>query len=118
MCIIIHKPEGKRIPRNIIERAKVINPHGFGVTYLDSGKTRRTLDYTSVNRILNTNRPIVAHFRFATVGAVDINNVHPFSVDNRTVIYSNGTVDGYGSDTQSDVADIADNVLPKIQPNQ
>lgn len=118
MCIIIHKPEGKRIPHEIIQRAKAINPHGFGVTYLDNGRTRRTLDYTGVNRILNTNRPLVAHFRFATVGAVDINNVHPFSVDNRTVIYSNGTVSGYGSDHKSDIAEIADEVLPRMQPHQ
>ena len=39
MCLIIHKPEGAKIPSDIIERAKLINPHGFGVTYLDNGKT-------------------------------------------------------------------------------
>ena len=39
MCLIIHKPKGAKIPSDIIERAKLINPHGFGITFLDNGKT-------------------------------------------------------------------------------
>lgn len=114
MCLIIHKPKGKKIPPAIIERAKLINPHGFGITYLDNGKTRKLFDYTLVNKLLATPRPIVAHFRFATVGTIDTNNIHPFHIDEKTVIYSNGTVKGYGTKTTSDIAHIADRVLPKM----
>lgn len=114
MCLIIHKPKGKKIPPAIIERAKLINPHGFGITYLDTGRTRKLFDYGLVNKLLATPRPIVAHFRFATVGTIDTNNIHPFHIDNSTVIYSNGTVRGYGTKTKSDIAQIADDILPKI----
>lgn len=114
MCLIIHKPQGKRIPQDIIERAKFINPHGFGITYLDNGKTRKLLSYNNVDAILQTSRPYVCHFRFATVGDIGTNNIHPFNVDKDTVIYSNGTVQGYGSKTKSDIAHIADSVLPKL----
>ena len=116
MCLIIHKPKNKTIPADIIRRAMAVNPHGFGITYLDTGKTRKLFDYKGVERILNTERAIVAHFRFATIGTIDSNNIHPFSIDSRTVIYSNGTVDGYGTRTKSDIAHIADNVLSKLSP--
>ena len=114
MCLIIHKPKGKRIPADIVQRAKLINPHGFGITYLDTGETRKLFKYDLVDKILATPRPIVAHFRFATVGTIDANNIHPFHIDKDTVIFSNGTVAGYGTKTTSDIAHIADRVLPKM----
>lgn len=114
MCLIIHKPKGKRIPTDIIQRAKVINPHGFGVTYLDNGKTRKLFSYANIDHILATSRPLVAHFRFATVGTIDTDNIHPFHIDKNTVIFSNGTVAGYGTKTKSDIAHIADRVLPRM----
>lgn len=114
MCLIIHKPKGKRIPADIVQRAKLINPHGFGITYLDTGETRKLFKYDLVDKILATPRPIVAHFRFATVGTIDTNNIHPFHIDKDTVIFSNGTVAGYGTKTTSDIAHIADRVLPKM----
>lgn len=115
MCLIIHKPKGKRIPRDIISKAKFINPHGFGITYLDSGKTYRTLSYKRVHALVNTDREIVCHFRLATVGKINISNVHPFHINDNHVIYSNGTVKGYGSTHDSDIAYIAKNVLPKLR---
>tara|TARA_R110002153_G_scaffold72533_5_gene189695 strand:+ start:172 stop:1041 length:870 start_codon:yes stop_codon:yes gene_type:complete len=114
MCLIIHKPKGQRIPVDIIQRAKLVNPHGFGITYLDTGETRKLFKYDLVDKILATPRPIVAHFRFATVGTIDTNNIHPFHIDKDTVIFSNGTVEGYGTKTTSDIAHIADRVLPKM----
>ena len=63
MCLIIHKPKNKRIPTRILEKAKIVNPHGFGITYLDDGKTLRSLSYKSVNKLVDTDRPIVCHFQ-------------------------------------------------------
>jgi gamma-glutamylcyclotransferase (GGCT)/AIG2-like uncharacterized protein YtfP len=114
MCLIIHKPKGKRIPADIIQRAKYINPHGFGITYLDSGKTRKMTSYGNIDRVLSTPRPLVCHFRYATVGAIDTNNIHPFNVKGGTLIYSNGTVSGFGDRVRSDIACIADDVLPRL----
>ena len=113
MCLIIHKPQGKRIPQEYINNAKRINPHGFGYTYLDTGETSRTLSYTEVDKILDTDRPLVAHFRYATVGLVNKQNVHPFPITNapRYEIYSNGTIDGYGNITCSDIRFVAERIL-------
>ena len=115
MCLIIHKPYKKRIPSDILDRAKKINPHGFGITYLDNGQTKRKLTYNGIDKMLETDRPLVCHFRYATVGKINLNNVHPFNVNNRTVIYSNGTVDGFGNGHESDIAHIAKRVLPKLR---
>ena len=115
MCLIIHKPYKKRIPSDILDRAKRINPHGFGITYLDNGHTKRRLSYKGIDQMLKTDRPLVCHFRLATVGKVNVGNVHPFNVNSRTVIYSNGTVDGFGNGHESDIAHIAKRVLPKLR---
>jgi len=118
MCLIIHKPKGKKIPQEIINRAKLVNPHGFGITWLDDGKTERTTDYnsTTVRTLSTTTRPLVCHFRYATVGKIDRNNVHPFPINGTDeVIYSNGTVQGFGTKTQSDISCIAEDVLSKLE---
>jgi gamma-glutamylaminecyclotransferase len=114
MCLIIHKPKGKKIPSDVIERAKLVNPHGFGITYLDSGKTWKTEDYSKVVKAVDTVRPLVCHFRYATVGSIDLDNVHPFPINESHLIYSNGTVEGFGTKTKSDIAYIASSVLPKL----
>lgn len=117
MCLIIHKPKGRRIPTEYINNAKRINPHGFGYTYLDTGETNRTLSYAQVHKILDTDRPLVAHFRYATVGLVNKQNVHPFAITNapRYEIYSNGTIDGYGNITCSDIRFVAERVLGNMK---
>ena len=65
--------------------------------------------------MINTARPLVAHFRFATVGKIDKNNIHPFKIlGHDKVIYSNGTVHGFGTKTRSDINCIASDVLSKV----
>jgi len=120
MCLIIHKPKNKRIPAEYIRNAMQLNPHGFGITWLDNGETERTLDYANIERLLDTDRPYVCHFRFATVGKVNKPNCHPFEITNapRYVIYSNGTVDGYGNVHCSDIRMIADKVLGTMHRNK
>tara|TARA_R110002074_G_scaffold86269_2_gene190575 strand:+ start:357 stop:1217 length:861 start_codon:yes stop_codon:yes gene_type:complete len=114
MCLIIHKPAGKKIPADIIKRAKLVNPHGFGITYLDDGFTFKTMDYGKVAKAIDTDRALVCHFRYATVGNIDLNNAHPFNVGDSHVIYSNGTVEGFGNKTTSDIAHIAKDILPRL----
>ena len=117
MCLIIHKPKNKRIPSDILRRAKEINPHGFGLTYLDNGKTQRSMNYKRVNALVDTDRPLVCHFRFATVGVINASNCHPFKIGDKHLIYSNGTVKGFGNDKQSDIACIANDVLSYVSPD-
>ena len=48
------------------------------------------------------------------MGSIDLNNVHPFRVGDSDLIYSNGTVDGFGTKTKSDIAHIASEILPRL----
>ncbi len=63
MCLIIHKPYKKRIPSDVLHRAKEINPHGFGVTYLDNGQTKRKLSYKGIDKMLNLLRRLIEAMR-------------------------------------------------------
>jgi len=113
MCLIIHKPKNKRIPREYLANAMRINPHGFGMTNITKDEVVRTLNYKNVERLVDTDDELVCHFRYATVGKVNESNIHPFDITNapRYHIYSNGTIDGYGNVSCSDIRMVADKVL-------
>ena len=66
MCVIIIKQKQNKIAMQTLENASLVNPHGLGVTWLDTFKT----DYldSSEYAVLNTERPFIAHFRYATIG--------------------------------------------------
>jgi gamma-glutamylaminecyclotransferase len=115
MCLIIHKPKGTKVPLEILETAASKNPDGYGITYLDSFATHRGMTCNSLKYLARTKRPYVLHFRFATVGSVSLDNCHPFDVkSNHYLLYSNGTVHGYGDATRSDTQEIAEDVLSKL----
>lgn len=107
MCVIIIKQKQNRIPEQTLENASIVNPHGLGVTWLDTFKT----DYfkSSEYDVLNTTRPFIAHFRYATIGKVCKENTHPFpcGVNSDELFMMNGTVKGYGDKNMTDTQDIA-----------
>ncbi|MDR1562272.1 MAG: class II glutamine amidotransferase [Dysgonamonadaceae bacterium] len=83
MCVIIVKEAGIKLPsENMLRKAAVYNPHGFGFC-----TKRRLFKTLSIERFLNevgkveTNEPCVLHFRFATQGSVKTSNSHPFKQD-------------------------------------
>jgi hypothetical protein len=80
MCVIIIKPAGIEMPeKNILQRAAIFNPHGFGLC------TKERL-YKTVNENLflretskiRKNEAAILHFRLATTGSVKAANCHPF----------------------------------------
>lgn len=118
MCIIIHKERTKtRIPELIIDNAEQINPDGFGIVFLDDGELVKTTDYTLARKLIESKRPYLAHYRFATVGKVNKDNCHPFPIPNSDdVLFSNGTVP-LGSRTKTDtecVAEILEGECPEV----
>lgn len=60
--------------------------------------------------VLNTERPFIAHFRYATVGAVNQENTHPFRCGNNRNewLMQNGTITGLGNAKKSDTRVLAD----------
>lgn len=108
MCLIIYKKNASiKIPVSIIEQTALENRDGFGVTYLDTLQTYRTMDYKRAAEMLQVERPLIAHYRYATRGSVGKNMCHPFRFD-KGWLYSNGTVDGLGSSTVCDTQVVAD----------
>ena len=69
MCIIIVKSKDKQVSPEILKNSSRINPHGLGVIFLDTNEVKY---YQSKDwKVLDTNRPYIAHFRLATKGKVN-----------------------------------------------
>jgi gamma-glutamylaminecyclotransferase len=54
--------------------------------------------------VLHTDRPFIAHFRYATIGMVNKSNTHPFLCGNNTdeLLMMNGTIRGLGNEKMCD----------------
>lgn len=100
MCIIAIQPNGTNIPKNILRNCWDSNNDGAGIMYCDNGKIIVHRELTSFNKFfelkrnadkLNTN--IVMHFRIATSGGINNNNIHPFKVNDNLYFCHNGILD-------------------------
>lgn len=97
MCVIIIKQQGKKVSREIAKTSARINPHGLGVIWLDTFEItyHKSKDY----KVLDTDRPFIAHFRYATIGAIGKENTHPFMCgkNKHELLMMNGTIKGLGN---------------------
>ncbi len=108
MCLIIYKPKANQtIPQKYIDNAMLINQDGFGITFLDDGETIKTADYQRAESLLHMPRPYVAHFRYATQGAINEENMHPAPFS-KGWLFSNGTVPTLGTKKKSDTRVVAE----------
>ena len=110
MCVIIIKQKGKKLPAEIAKTSARINPHGLGVIWLDTFEVEY---YKSKNyNVLLTERPFIAHFRYATVGAINKENTHPFRCGNNKQewLMMNGTIRGMGNVQKSDSKVLAESL--------
>ena len=123
MCVIIYNPKAKKIEKAILQNSARLNPDGAGVYWLDSKK----LEYfpSSEFKKLHKARPFIAHFRFATVGAVTDNNRQPVEFDNSInpsshsrnyLFFHNGTIPYLGNEKESDSVCMAKDVLSYTSP--
>lgn len=107
MCVIIDLPANKAIDKAMLAQACDINPDGYGVAWVDKGavhvkRSVKNNDPKEVGSLLDrlkSHRRIV-HLRYSTVGAVNLENNHPFVVlENRRgpqmVMFHNGTLSDY-----------------------
>lgn len=102
MCIIIIKQKDKKISRETLKTSAKINPHGLGIIWLDTFEIsyHKSKEYLK----LYTERPFIAHFRYATIGKVNKENTHPFQCGNNKDEYlmMNGTIRGLGNENECD----------------
>lgn len=102
MCIIIIKQLGLTVTDATLKKASIVNPDGLGIVWLDTFET--TYHKSKEYMVLSTERPYIAHFRYATVGAIGLSNTHPFVCGRNTNEYlmMNGTIRGLGNHTDCD----------------
>jgi gamma-glutamylcyclotransferase (GGCT)/AIG2-like uncharacterized protein YtfP len=107
MCIIIVKQDGKAVPTEVIKTSSRMNPHGLGVVWLDTFEV--TYHKSNEYKHLITDRPFIAHFRYATVGKVGKENTHPFVCGNskHELLMMNGTIYSLGNENECDTKVLA-----------
>lgn len=98
MCVIIIKQKNNVMPTEVAKNSARINPHGLGIIWLDTFEV--TYHKSKEYKQLITERPFIAHFRYATVGAINKENTHPFVCGRNTdeMLMMNGTIKGLGND--------------------
>ncbi len=97
MCVIIIKQKQNKIDENILRSSARINPDGLGIVWLDTYEV--SYHESKEWKQLETTRPFIAHFRYATVGAVNKSNTHPFVCGQQKdeLLMMNGTIKGLGN---------------------
>lgn len=95
------------MPREVAKTSARINPHGLGVVWLDTFEV--TYHKSSEYNVIVTDRPFIAHFRYATIGKICKENTHPFvcGVNKDELLMMNGTIKGYGNSRMTDTQDLA-----------
>jgi predicted glutamine amidotransferase len=134
MCIIFHSKNKKSLPKLLeLEAMYYNNPDGMGLA-IRFGKRWEILkglvdasDLKYLHKDLQSANEIVGHFRFATHGEISDENCHPFAVSECAVIASkcesielgvlfhNGVIQGFGSETLSDTLHFTTSVLARCK---
>ena len=135
MCLIAHRPVGKRgrganIPTDVIDFNLKSNPHGFGIawrdpelglTYSKFGKDQGS-QFRALLKSIDSNKKIeyVAHWRWATQGAICADMSHPFEyVDpagERVLLFHNGVITIDSLPGESDTAAFVRKIASKMPP--
>jgi len=91
------------------------NPHGAGILFHDRGgrvvcsKGLMTLEDTiTAIESIDRNRKIAVHLRFATHGAINPSNTHPFPVGRGAFLMHNGILSAFGRHGDAGLSDSAD----------
>jgi hypothetical protein len=99
MCLIIHKPAGVAVPRQLLQSAAERNYDGFGLMgFGDGGRLRITRRATtqlwellSLYEDYATDECVI-HLRRTTRGLSDSENTHPFRITDQIFMVHNGTL--------------------------
>lgn len=126
MCIIIAKPKNKTIPLEHLKQSANANPDGGGVMWIDDKNEIRIIKHlTSVSKLLDglhdrqkdwQERDVIFHFRIGTSGETNIENVHPFYVNDTLAFCHNGVLSDYSfrDSKYSDTIHFNEKILKKL----
>ena len=113
MCIAIVKPKDKTISKETLQTCFENNPDGAGFAYV---KDKRIIIYKAMdfNKFYEeyssheNESNMLIHFRIATHGGVNLDNTHPFKLNDRMVLIHNGVISGYGEKKEGGLSDTRD----------
>lgn len=115
MCLIIHKPAGRKVPSDVLSSAMLLNRDGVGIMYAEDGRIiiERSLSASLLTKRLPQlkAREVIVHFRMRTHGSIDLDNTHPFEVTDGVAMVHNGILSDYGDEKVSDTRDFNAGVL-------
>lgn len=122
MCIIIAKPAGIKLDRELYEQCFLRNGDGGGISYSDGHQLivdKGFFNFDSMYEAIKENeqREMLIHFRIQTHGTVSIDNCHPFYTASTLVpryefaIAHNGTLSWPASNGKSDTHCFVEAVL-------
>ena len=128
MCVIVHQPKGKTISKDDAKALWETNSHGGGFAFIDDDGVLQTEKFMKFEeywpaleraRSQFPRRDYLLHMRIATHGSIHLDNVHPFVVDEHTVMAHNGIIHGvvdkiHPNDDRSDTRFFIDQVLPTL----
>ena len=129
MCIAILKPNDKTLDKELLETCSINNPDGCGFAYVDDNGDIIINKFMSFDEFweeyskVHNDRTMLIHFRIATHGNVEIQNCHPFKLNDRMALIHNGIISGYGSktknisDTRDFIAKVIGNISHKMWKN-
>lgn len=127
MCVAMYCNVGHVLSETQIRTSWQNNPDGAGFAYVDSTGTLQTFRTMKLGAFVNAYRvaternasrsDFVVHFRLATHGTTDVDNVHPFHMDGQTLVAHNGILPTPTlGDGRSDTATFVQDYLPKLGP--
>lgn len=98
MCCIIHRPkDATKIPEYNLKRIVKINPDGWGLSYYKDNIVHvvKSMDMDEaidkVRELEDENLEFLFHARYTTHGKTNIQNCHPYEVENG-VLFHNGKI--------------------------
>lgn len=115
MCVIVHQPKKAYLDKERAARLWKINDHGGGYAFINPNNgqinVRKSMEFDRFWRDFESDRSqfrdtdFMIHMRIATHGTINIDNVHPFRVDNHTWMAHNGIIHGVDEKKGEDLSD-------------
>lgn len=121
MCrILVNKNNIEKFSYKELRESYIQNPDGTGLYAYDTElnkvflkkwiKGTKFKEIAKVIQIINNNKKyknVVIHFRFATSGKTDTDQIHPIQVKKNLYIAHNGVLSGLGDEVESDTQQFA-----------
>lgn len=97
MCLLIYKPEGKKIPKEHFEKGFRTNSDGGGFSWVENGKVLIRKPFWNVDDmwkeyVLHEDKQMIVHFRITTHGGTTGDNCHPFDAGGGWTMGHNGMI--------------------------